>query len=130
GTERSESPKESELRWYWHEAGLPTPIANARIFDLHGNFVARVDILEPLSGYVGEFNGGYHAEGDQPLLDARRVGALEQLNFTVDVFTKEHLRQPGLDSLPQMMRRGHRRARRRDPRRDRWHSPEAETPRP
>lgn len=124
GTARSESPKESELRWHWHEAGLPAPVTNAEIFDLRGDFVARVDVFEPGCGYVAEFDGGYHAEGDQPELDRKRVGRLERLNLTVGVFTKEDLRDPLVGALAGRLRHGHRRARRRDARRDGWHCPQ------
>jgi len=63
-SDRAESPKESELRYYWLESGLPSPSVNAEAYDLRGRFMGRIDLTgrgvwlwrgvqRPLARYVG-----------------------------------------------------------------------------
>ena len=117
---RAESQRESELRYYWREAGLPEPLANADLFDSAGEFLGRADLFERESGYIGEYDGRYHREGDRPRLDALRIAGFRAVNLTVDVFTEEDFRGPAAGGLEGRLRNGWNRARRRDPALDAW----------
>ena len=123
-SERAESPKESELRHYWLEAGLPRPIVNAEIFDPDGFFVGRVDLLEPVSGYCAEFDGHWHQMWGRPEYDAKRAARLTSLNLTMDVFTRAALSGDEFSGLLARLDEGYRRAVGRDPRHDAWHCPQ------
>lgn len=122
---RAESPKESELRYYWLEAGLPPPIVNAEIFDPDGFLVGRVDLLEPESGYCAEFDGHWHQMWGRPEADARRARKLVSLNLTMDVFTRAALNGDEFGGLLARLVEGHRRALARDRRHDAWHCPQS-----
>ena len=121
---RAESPKESELRHYWLEAGLPPPIVNAEIFDPDGSLVGRVDLLEPESGYCAEFDGHWHQMWGRPEADARRAKRLAALNLTMDVFTRAALTGDEFSGLLARLVDGHGRAMARDRRHDAWHCPQ------
>jgi hypothetical protein len=120
---RAESPRESELRYFWLEAGLPEPLVNAEIFDLRGRFMGRVDLLEPKSGYVGEYDGHWHQMGDRPALDARRNQGLVSLNLTMDVFGDGDFHGARFGALTGRLMSGWRRAQGRDARHDAWFCP-------
>jgi len=72
-SDRAESPRESELRYYWLESALPTPLVNAEVDDLRGRFMGRVDLLDEESGYGAKYNGHWHEMWDRPELDSRRM---------------------------------------------------------
>lgn len=78
-----ESPRETLLRLVWRSAGLPEPVVNAQVWNADGEFVARVDLLDPLAGVVGEYDGAVHASAERRSRDARRQEALEALGLVV-----------------------------------------------
>ena len=58
----TESIQETRLRLLWtHDAGLPQPLVNPTLHDSNGAFLARVDLLDPASAVVGEYDGWHHA---------------------------------------------------------------------
>jgi hypothetical protein len=79
----AESPQETVLRLAWLGAGLPRPAANRVITDLDGRFVARVDLLDPDVGVVGEYDGAVHSGAGRRSRDARRQEELESLGLVV-----------------------------------------------
>lgn len=82
-SERSRSPAECRMRLVWEvDAGLPRPLVNQEIFDRRGRFVAMVDLLDPVAGVVGEYDGAAHR------LTARRGR---------DIGREEKLRRLGLE---------------------------------
>ena len=117
---RAESPRESELRHHWVEAGLPTPLVNPQVFDLAGRFLGKLDLMDPESGYIGEYDGHWHLVGDRPERDAARLARLRAANLTVDVFTESDFRGPAFGGLTGRLRNGWRRAQERDVRHDFW----------
>jgi len=123
----AESPKESELRYYWLESGLPPPIVNAWIYDLRGTCLGRVDLLEPISGYVGEFNGHWHDMWDRPERDAHRNAGLRSLNLTLDEFTRADVGGDSKALCEQRLLSGYAKAQQRDPRHDAWLCPQAQS---
>lgn len=120
-TSRAESVPESEMRYHWIRAGLPTPVANQPVRDRRGDFVARVDLCDPESGLVGEYQGLPHrldlAEED----DKERAERLERMNMTIaPVWKEDRLR------IEDILREAYGRARRRDQRLDAWQCPEVD----
>lgn len=79
----AESPQETLLRLAWVRLGLPRPLANPVVTDPSGSFVARVDLFDPESGVVGEYDGAVHADARRRSRDAERQEALESLGLVV-----------------------------------------------
>jgi hypothetical protein len=71
------SPPETRLRLLCREAGLPPLLVNAPVFDLDGNFLGIVDLLEPFAGLGLEYDGAQHRELGQHTADNRREEGLE-----------------------------------------------------
>lgn len=124
-SDRAESPRESELRYYWLESGLPSPSVNAEVYDLRGRFMGRVDLMDEESGYGAEYNGHWHEMWDRPELDSRRMMGLRSLNLTMDEFTKDDFSATCIARINARFRDGHARALARDFRHDafRLHRP-------
>ena len=78
-----QSPQETRLRLLWVATGLPVPRCNAVLREPDGRFVARVDLLDPVSGLVGEYDGSTHASAARRSADARRQERLEALGLVV-----------------------------------------------
>jgi hypothetical protein len=84
--ENSWSPQETRLRTVWVVlAGLPEPLCNVPVFDLTGRHIGTPDLLDPVTGVVGEYEGGVH-------LDRRRRG--------IDVRREQAFREVGLEYFP------------------------------
>lgn len=59
--EDSMSPNETRIRLIWVlDAGLPAPVCNQPVFDLRGRLIGTADLLDPVAGVVGEFDGAAH----------------------------------------------------------------------
>jgi hypothetical protein len=72
-SENAWSPTEVTMRRTWeHDAGLPRPLCNRPVFDLHGNHIGTPDLIDPVNGVIGEYNGALHLEGSRRSLDVRR----------------------------------------------------------
>jgi hypothetical protein len=117
-SDRAESPKESELRYYWLESGLPSPSINSEVYDLRGRFMGRIDLLDEESGYGAEYNGHWHTMWDRPAQDILRLKGLRSLNLTMDEFTKVDVGGSGIGQISGRLQRGHALALARDGRRD------------
>ena len=77
------SPQESALRLLWLDAGLPRPRCHPVIRDARGELVARVDLLDPDVGVVGEYDGATHSDAEHRAGEARRARSLEALGLVV-----------------------------------------------
>jgi hypothetical protein len=78
------SGPETRLRYVWVvAAGLPVPQVNVRLTDGQGVFVGEPDLLDPESGFVGEYDGADHRTLARHTADNAREEALERLNLTV-----------------------------------------------
>lgn len=76
------SPKEVDLRMTWVvEAGLPRPLCNVPIFDRFGRHIGTPDLLDPVAGVVGEYDGALHLAGEQRARDVRRVEAFRAVGL-------------------------------------------------
>jgi len=60
-SEHSRSPNESRMRLIWQlDAGLPRPLVNQHVFDNRGRLLGIADLLDPVAGVVGEYDGADH----------------------------------------------------------------------
>ena len=117
----AESPQETLLRLLWCSAGLPRPRANRRVLDGAGRFVARVDLIDPDVGVVGEYDGAVHAGAGSRSADAARQEALEALGLVVIRATAVDVDQDGRGvAWQQRLRAAYARARRRPAALRRW----------
>lgn len=71
------SPQEVRMAlvWMW-DADLPRPLCNVPVFDRQGRLIAIVDLLDPVAGCVGEYQGADHREGERHRSDVAREQAL------------------------------------------------------
>ena len=75
---------ESRLRWIWIvEAGLPRPLVNPEVVDERGQLLGIPDLLDPESGFVGEFDGSQHRELLAHTSDNAREEGFERHNMVV-----------------------------------------------
>jgi hypothetical protein len=90
-SENAWSPTEVTMRRTWeHDAGLPRPLCNRPVFDLHGNHIGTPDLIDPVNGVIGEYNGALHLEGSRRSLDVRRearfrAAGLETVSLAVQL---------------------------------------------
>jgi hypothetical protein len=117
-SDRAESPRESEMRYYWLESGLPSPRVNPEVYDLRGRFMGRIDLLDDESGYGAEYNGHWHEMWDRPEKDRQRLAGLRSLNLTLDEFTSMDVGSLGVGAINSRLRRGYALAAARDGRHD------------
>jgi hypothetical protein len=69
----SRSPQETRMRLCWViDAGFPTPLCNRPVYDLHGRLLGVPDILDPVAGVVGEYDGDDHKRGERHRRDVAR----------------------------------------------------------
>lgn len=92
---RVRSPAESRFRLIWTlDAGLPDPLVNWQVADQDGRFIAEVDLLDPLAGLVGEYDGAHHRSGPRHYQDVRREDALRSVGLEVVTVTGRDLARP------------------------------------
>jgi hypothetical protein len=71
--ENAWSPTEVTMRRMWeYDAGLPRPLCNRPVFDLHGRHLGTPDLIDPVAGVLGEYNGAVHLEGARRAHDVVR----------------------------------------------------------
>jgi hypothetical protein len=94
--ETSRSPRETEMRLIWVlDARLPTPLVNREIFDLRSGVLLGIgDLLDPVAGVVGEFDGGEHSGAGRRSRDAQRDGLFRDHGLEVFRVTSVDLRDP------------------------------------
>lgn len=83
----AESPMETRLRLVLVLGGLPRPVAQLRVYDRWGVFIARVDLAYPNARLALEYDGSDHFTPQQAALDRRRRNALEDAGWSVRQFT-------------------------------------------
>jgi hypothetical protein len=106
---RAESPPESRLRFALHGAGL-APVPQYVVLDVHGRFVARVDLALPDQRIALEHDGkAVHDRADAFLADRRRQNALVAAGWTVLRFTAADLRRGAAPAVAQVLGAGARR---------------------
>ncbi|MFT4188040.1 MAG: DUF559 domain-containing protein [Aeromicrobium sp.] len=94
---RVASPKESDLRWTLHRAGLPEPEVNVDIHDDHGAWLARGDLVYRQRKVLVEYDGWQHErDARQRQWDYLRREQLEAAGWRVIVVTVEDFQRPHL----------------------------------
>ena len=69
----SRSPQETRVRLIWIlDAGLPAPLCNRAVFDLDGNLLGYPDLLDPVAGVIGEYDGADHRSVERHRRDVAR----------------------------------------------------------
>ncbi len=82
--ENSRSPAESRLRLVWVlDAGCPPPLSNREVFTLGGRLLGVADLLDPVAGVVGEYDGEDHAGAGRRSRDADRDSAFRDHGLEV-----------------------------------------------
>ncbi|WP_198154105.1 type IV toxin-antitoxin system AbiEi family antitoxin [Catenuloplanes japonicus] len=91
---RTESPMESRVRLLLHDAGLPAPVPQHRIF-AGRRFLARVDFAYPGERLVIEYEGDHHRERHVFRFDVARLNDLHAAGWRVIRLTADDvLRSP------------------------------------
>jgi hypothetical protein len=81
---RSRSPGETRFRLLWVvECGLPLPEVNANVLSEEGHLLGMVDLLDPISGLAGEYDGAIHLEVGRRAVDNVRGEGLENAGLVV-----------------------------------------------
>lgn len=71
--DESRSPRETWFRLVWTLlAGLPEPLVNEPVYDHDGRLIGIPDLLDPVAGLVGEYDGAHHKSVEQHRRDVRR----------------------------------------------------------
>lgn len=82
GEENAWSPRETAMRGVWtRRAGLARPLCNVPVFSLEGVHVGTADLIDPVLGLVGEYNGALHVSGSSMAKDLRREAAFRDLGL-------------------------------------------------
>ena len=80
--ENAWSPMEVVMRLIWTcTAGLPRPLTNRPVFDLHGQHIGTPDLLDVEAGVYGEYDGAMHLDGKRRLRDLVREDAFRRLGL-------------------------------------------------
>lgn len=86
---------ESYVRWELYAAGLPEPEVNAEIYDDHGAWLARGDLVYRRQKVVVEYDGWQHErDAAQRQWDHLRREQLEAAGWRVIVITVEDMKRP------------------------------------
>ena len=71
GDENAWSPVEHHLRSSWLPQ-VPTLLTNRPVFDLNGRLIGTPDVIDPVTGVTGEYEGEVHLAGARRAKDLRR----------------------------------------------------------
>jgi hypothetical protein len=111
---------ETRLRMCWlNDAGLPPPLINVPIFDPLDQLLGIVDLFDPESGLVAEFDGEQHRDPEHHRRDNIREEKLEAANLVVVRSDKTDIRR-ARRQLAERLKVGYRRGRARDRTQDAW----------
>jgi hypothetical protein len=80
--ENAWSPTEVDFRLVWQIRGqCPRPLCNVPVFDLAGRLVGAPDLLDPVAGVAGDYDGALHLEGAQRSRDVVREEAFRSVGL-------------------------------------------------
>ena len=72
-SDHSRSPQETRMRLVWVlDAQLPPPLCNRPVFSRRGELLGYPDLLDPVAGVVGEYDGADHQRRDRRQRDITR----------------------------------------------------------
>jgi hypothetical protein len=93
--EHCRSPNETRMGLVWQlDAGLPRPMMNHEIFTRDGRLVGVADLLDPVAGVVGEYDGANHLRTGRRSRDIRREEALRSLGLEYFAVVRPDLDDP------------------------------------
>ena len=93
--ERTDSPKETELRLLLASGGIPEPIVNHPLFDARGRFIRHGDLALPHHMVLVEYNGEQHrTDVDQFRLDTEQLERIIGAGWLVVQVVKAHMTHP------------------------------------
>lgn len=93
--ENSWSPMEPLMRLVWVlDGGFPEPLCNRAVFDAAGRHLATPDLIDPVTGVVGEYDGDLHLPREQRHHDVRRHGRLRDHGLEPVTMLAPDLRDP------------------------------------
>lgn len=79
--ENSWSPMESVMRLTWVAAERPRPLANRPVFGPDGRFVGTPDLIDPVAGVYGQYDGALHLAGAQRSRDVAAEDSFRRLGL-------------------------------------------------
>jgi hypothetical protein len=79
--ENSWSPTEPLMRLTWSGAGFGRPLANRPVFDAEGRFVGTPDLVDPVAGVYGMYDGALHLAGEVRERDVAKDAAYRRLGL-------------------------------------------------
>ena len=78
-------PEVDMLRAWMRDADLERPLCNHPVFDRQGNHIGTPDLLDPVAGVVGEYEGEVHLDGGQRRVDREKEATYRRAGL--EVFT-------------------------------------------
>lgn len=91
--ENAWSPTEVTMLLIWQlDAGRPRPLCNRPVFDRTGRLIGTPDLIDPVAGVVGEYEGVVHLAGKQRAVDVTRESAFRRVGLEPVVMTAADLR--------------------------------------
>jgi hypothetical protein len=83
-TPMARSPRETAFRLFWlQDCHLPAPEVNATVRSGDGHLLGLGDLLDPVTGLLGEYDGAGHRAETQHALDNAREEDFEDAGLTV-----------------------------------------------
>jgi hypothetical protein len=117
--EHARSPQETRTRLIAETvAGMSGLWVNPILYNTNGEKIGEVDLLDPETGTVMEYNGDDHEEGPRRHRDALKGEAIRRAGAELLWVTPKQLHEP--EALAQRMRDAQARAREVPPHRKRW----------
>jgi hypothetical protein len=108
-SELSVSPGETRMRLVWVvDAGMPPPLVNQPVWDLHGRLLGVADLLDVEAGLVGEYDGATHRQAHRHAADVRREDVFRRSGLEIVTATGPDLQE--VPALAERIRLAHRRA--------------------
>lgn len=116
--ENSWSPQETRMRGEWVATGLGVPLTNRPVFDLEGRHIGTPDLVDPVSGVLGEYEGAVHLTGRRRRRDLDREQAFREHGLEPVTAVSGDLGRPA--GLHARLRSAYGRAARQPPGTRRW----------
>lgn len=98
----AESVRESQVRLFVVDEGLPAPVTQYIVWDRQDRFVARVDLAWPEHGVALEYDGSYHDQPAQIASDRVRMNKLRACGWLVIVVDRHQFARR--DELAELLR--------------------------
>jgi len=94
-SEHSRSPNEVRMRLVWElDTGFARPLINRPVFDQRGRLLGIPDLLDPVAGVVGEYDGADHRGARRHSSDVDREGRLRDAGLELFRVTGPDLLDP------------------------------------